>query len=359
MDLIKKNEFYAKLYNKFDNNLSKAFEQFHKQLNVSINKVENRLDHCEKTLKTYMNKQQELYNNDMNLAETLVKKELKSKIIMSQWTNKFLSNSNDENLDPITFALCRFSLNICLCYHEVSPNYLLNINIHKQLISYITLKSELVIGSSLMALVHISLYNELKSPIVLSNILLILLKIIKNHNNKIILAQCMKLCASLALEYTNKSAISQSGCLHAMFDLILGTIHDVDHHIQYYTLCAIVNSINVNDTNRILSIELNGIKPLLTIIRTTSYDHIIIQAIYALANISYCNSYTSNNILLNGGGEILVEILETCDILRQPLIVQAILATFSNICSSDVNQSHIGSIRGLVEVTIRICEYAR
>lgn len=360
MDLIKKNEFYAKLFNKFDTSLSKTLEQFRKQINVSITKVENRLDQCEKTLKVYMDKQKQAYNNDLNLAEILINKELRSKVIMSQWTNKFLSSSKDETLDPITFALCRFSLNICLCYHEVKPNYLLNINIHKQLISYITiLPSELVIGSSLMALVHISLYSELKSPIVISNVLPILLKIIIKHNNKIILAQCMKLCASLALEYSNKIAMSQSGCLHAMFDLILGTNHDVNHHIQYFAICAIVNTIYKNDTNRILSVELNGIKPLLTIMKTSSYENIIIESINALANISYSNSYTSNQILLLGGGEVLVEILETCDILRQPLIVQAILSTFSNICSSDVNQSHIGSIRGLVEVTIRICEHAR
>jgi hypothetical protein len=221
------------------------------------------------------------------------------------------------------------------------------------------LESELVIGPALMALCHISLYPELRSQIVAAGSLPPMLKLLVHHDSKLILAQATKLCASLSLEPSNKSLISQSGCMHAMFDLILGVHQDVDRHIQYYAVCGLVNVMYKSDANRLLAVELNGIKPLLTILRSTSDDQIIIHAIRALANISYGNGYTANCILVAGGGEVLVEILESGDIVRQPLTAHAVLAAFSNICNSDVNQSHIGSITGLVEAAVRICEHAR
>lgn len=362
VDLRKKGEhqdFYKKLFLKFDRGLNATLESFRKTVYVSVQKVESRLTNCEQTLKSYISKTKGDCAAEVNLAEILVNKELRSKIIMSQWTNKFLSTTSNDTLDPITFSLSRFSLNISLCFNDVSPTYLLQTNIHKHLVDYIGLQSELVIGPSLMALVHISLYPELRSPIVAAGALPILLKLMIHHDSKIILAQAVKLCASLSLEPSNKTLMSQSGCMHAMFDLILGVHQDVDRHIQYYAVCALVNVMYKNDANRLLAVELNGIKPLLTIMRSTSHEDIIVHAIRSLANISYGNGYTANCILVAGGGEVLVEILESGDIIRQPLIAHAVLGAFSNICNSDANQSHIGSIKGLVEVAIRICEHAR
>jgi hypothetical protein len=352
-------DFYAKLFAKFDRGLNATLESFRKTTYVSIQKVESRLADCEDTMKRYMAKTKSACANDINLAEVLVNKELRSKIIMSQWTNKFLSSTTNESLDPITFCLSRFAMNISLCFNDVHPQYIIDSGIHKHLVDYIGLESELVIGPSLMALCHISLYPELRAPIVAAGALPVLLKLMIHHDSKLILAQAVKLCASLSLELTNKSPISQSGCMHAMFDLILGVHQDVDRHIQYYAVCGLVNVMYKSDANRLLAVELNGIKPLLTILRSTSHDDIIIHAIRALANISYGNGYTANCILVAGGGEVLVEVLESGDIVRQPLTAHAVLAAFANICNTDVNQSHIGSIKGLVEVAVRICEHAR
>lgn len=291
---LKNKEFYSKLFNKFDRAIISNLDHFRKQINVSIQKAEKRLKTCEYTIFQYLDKTKKAYSNDLNLAEVLVNKELRSKIIMSQWTNKFLSSTTEDVLDPITFSLSRFSLNISLSFNEVTPMYLIETNIHKHLIDYIALKSELVIGPALMALVHISLYPELKSPIITCGALTTVLKLLVHHDSKLILAQATKLCASLSLDFPSKIPMSQSGCMHALFDLILGAHQDVDRHIQYNTLCAIVNVTYKNDANRMLSVELNGIKPLLTIMKTTSHEDLIIQSIKALANISFGNGYTAN-----------------------------------------------------------------
>lgn len=352
-------EFYKKLFAKFDRGLNSSLESFRKTIYVSIQKVETRLANCERTFRNLIDRTKNDCIQDINMAEVLVNKELRSKIIMSQWTNKFLSSTSNNTLDPITFSMARFSLNVSLCFNDVPPMYIIETNIHKHLVDYIGLQSELAIGPALMALCHISLFPELRAPIVAAGALPVLLKLMTHHDSKLILAQAVKLCASLSLEASNKTLLSQSGCMHAMFDLVLGVHQDVDRHIQYYAVCSLVNVMYKNDANRLLAVELDGIKPLLTVMRASSHEDIIVHAIRALANISYGNGYTANCILVAGGGEVLVEILESGDIIRQPLTAHAVLAAFSNICNTDVNQSHIGSIKGLVECAVRICEHAR
>jgi hypothetical protein len=352
-------DFYKKLFSKFDRGLNSSLDSFRKTINVSVQRVEKRLVEVEGQLLDLVSRVKTQCGDDVDMAEVLVNKELRSKIIMSQWTNSFLSTSRVDVLDPITFSLCRLSLNICLVFNEVDPQYLLAINIHKHMVDYIKLDSELVVGPALMGLVHLSLHPMLRGPIVLAGVLSPLLNLMVKHDNKVILNQCCKLCASLALEASNKTLLAASGCMHAMFDLILGAHQDVDCHIQLNTILAIQNVMHLNDANRMLSVELNGIKPLLTIMRSTSNEGIIIHAIRTLANIAYGNGYSANCILVAGGGEVLVEVLESGDIVRQPMTAHAVLAAFSNICNTDTNQAHIGSIRGLVEVAIRICEHAR
>ena len=69
---------------------------------------------------------------------------------MSQWTNKFLASTRFPSLDPITFAMSRFSLNICVCFTEISAEYLMKTGVHRQLVDYIALENELIIGPATM-----------------------------------------------------------------------------------------------------------------------------------------------------------------------------------------------------------------
>jgi len=47
------------------------------------------------------------------------------------------------------------------------------------------------------------------------------------------------------------------------------------------------------------------------------------------------------------------------DFLKKPYMAYVAWAAFANICNSDVNQAHVGSIKNLVETAVRICDYAR
>lgn len=211
----------------------------------------------------------------------------------------------------------------------------------------------------MMALVHISLYPELKAVLVQEGLLPSLLQVMYNYKSKPILALCGKLCASIAIEPANKFVMAQSGCFHALIDMVLGSHNDVDQSVQFFTLCAIVNTVYKNDSNRLLSIELNCIRPLITTLQSSSNEDILLQAMRALANISYGNSFTANTILLSGGGEVIVEVLQCIDILKQSALVHAALTTLSNICHAEINQTHVGNIVGLLETTLKICETSR
>jgi hypothetical protein len=416
------NDFYKSLFKQFEKGLNTTLESFKKTMHVSILKVENRIRSCEENLTALIKKRKKFYEQELRVAETLVNKELRSKVIISQWTNQFLSismlsadtgnnvvksghpdlgspsrgggaavvgkqlkkkrekqfgnnnslthssssqHSQQTVLDPITFAIVRFALNITLNYHDVNIDFILYTNVHKQLIHFISLTdSYMIIGPSLLALNHISLLNhEIKRILVSEGILqnLLILLTSSQLSNQVILSLCAKLCASLALEQLNKSAIAKSGLYHVLFDLILGSHCDINEMIQYYAITAIVNTLYNNEINRKYAIEINGIKPLLTVLKITSNNHLIAQTMHCLANISYGNAYTANCILIAGGGEVIGEILSIIDITREDtvFIAEAAMAAYTNMCYSETNQIHIGNIERLLETTIRICEHGR
>ena len=83
---------------------------------------------------------------ELTIADNLVNRELKSKNLLAQWTNRFLAESGSITLDPITFAFTRFCLNVALCYLDVPPSHFLKAKVHEQLVGYIHFNSELVTG---------------------------------------------------------------------------------------------------------------------------------------------------------------------------------------------------------------------
>lgn len=142
--LMDSNDFYKKLYRKFDKSLNSCLESFQKTINVTVTKAENRLYQCEQSMHLYMKNMKKSYEVDLTLAENLVNKELKSKVIMSQWTNMFLTTTEQSSLDALTFAISRFALNVCLCFRDVTPAYIVETQVHKNLIYYIGSPHKLV-----------------------------------------------------------------------------------------------------------------------------------------------------------------------------------------------------------------------
>jgi len=124
----------------------------------------------------------------------------------------FDNNIRGSNIHPI----------LTLCYRDVQPTYFVKTNVYKHLVDYISVESELAIGPTCMGLVDISLLDSLKPDIVAAGALSQVLKLMVTCKSKAILAQCCKLCGSLALCRPNKALLANSGCMHALFDLILG-----------------------------------------------------------------------------------------------------------------------------------------
>ena len=222
-DRFAKNNFFKNLFKKFDTQLVELCRKTRGELTHCIDRVEAKLTLCENKLKERVRLKTLEMEQEMMIAEGLVNREMKNKIIVSNWASYFLGESSRiDALNPLTFAFTRFSLNICLCYGEMQPDYLIQTKIHLQLVNYTEFDSELVQGPALMALTHLSIHKELRPLIVLAGILPTLCKILARSKAKVILLESCKLCASLALDFSNKSLIVSSGCLHGLLDLVLG-----------------------------------------------------------------------------------------------------------------------------------------
>jgi hypothetical protein len=347
------------LFKKFDRSLVATLEKFVKTVNNKLEVVQRKLENVELKMYKYVHQIKKITERDLSIADCLVTKELRSKIIMSEWTNKFVSVTNDETLDPVTFAFGRFALNICMCYNDVPASYFIDSNIHVLLVSLMKFKSELVSGPAVLGLVHLSLHNEMRHEIVATaHALPALLRLLAESHSDLILTQCCKLIASLALHPPNKSPIVSSGCYHGIMDMV-GGIRTENLDVRINACKAAVNIVMGSDANRVLSVELDAIRPLLTVIQFVDHPIALQNATSALANIAYCNSFTGSKILSLGGDIAFVELLNTGNILKQPDLTNSTLLAIANLCSSESNQSHVGSCKGMVETILRICDYAR
>ena len=339
---------FCAMFDRMANNFTKAIEQ-----------TEQKLSNAEMRVHNYIQQNKSIYTADLMLAESLVNNELRFKSIMAQWTNSFLAQTKSRQLDGLTWAFARFSLNMCMCWNEVTPKHIIQAGVHKSLANFIKFKSELVVGPAMMALVHISIHPELKPAIVLADVLPTIIKLLVASESKPIMAQACKLLASLGLHFPNKSIISNSGNLHGLLDLVLGNDKEINDHVSHMALMGIVNVVQGNDANRMLIVDLNGIKPLTSVLEHSSNKDMILQAIRALANIVYCNAFTAGTYLTQGGDRVVLAILETSNILKQPTICHAALASIANVCYDSATQAHIGASAGIVEMAVRICEHAR
>ncbi len=91
----------------------------------------------------------------------------------------------------------------------MSAAYFLSSKVHVLLISLMQFDSELVVGPAVLGLTHLSLLPELKGEICKAGALPVLLRLIIYCKNTIILIQCCKLAASLALHPPNQSFLTR------------------------------------------------------------------------------------------------------------------------------------------------------
>ena len=348
---------FGQAFRMFERGMGDMLNHERNKLSEACDKVDAKIKHAEKKVFRAILKQRELCEADLELADRLVRKELRSKIITSQWTNSFLAVSDDEYLDPVSFSFARFAMNMCLCYADVSAEYILQSKSHILLVGLMTFESELVVGPATMATMHISLYPLVKPELILAGVLPALLNIFIKTESQPILTQACKLCGSLALHEGSKTQLVNSGVLHALLDLTGGAHKIVNKHTQYAASVAVVNIIYNSDTNRGLLVDLEGITPLMGAIRLSSDNDIILQCMKSICNIVYCNGFTAGKFLNVGADQAIVEILEGTDITRNPSMVHVCLACLANFCNSEATQSHIAS-SGAVACAVLAAEHS-
>lgn len=347
------------LFLKFDAGLMLLLDQTSSKLNIAIDKVEKRLEICERTILNYVDGTQKKLEDELDRAESIVNHKVRSNVIMSEWVNTFVAKTDDQILDPVTFAFSRFALNVSMCYNVVPPNYFISSRIHYLLISLLGFQSNIVVGPALLGLMHLSLHTEMKYEIVMAGALPNILKLLVYNKSVTILALTCKLASSLAILEANKVQLTNAGCFHAVLDLIAGVNPEVDDVVKCYACSAVCNLLVGNDANRALTVELDAIRPIITLLQICVNEATILNAIKALGNIAYNNSYTATAILRARGDIIAVTVLEASDMLRQTELTRAGLALLTNLSNGDMNQSHVGATKGALEIALRVCEHAR
>jgi hypothetical protein len=192
--------------------LSRLVDGQMKTLSLACDRVDRRISHCNQHLTAATERLCTSVNADLRIANEILNKEHRSKLLHAQWCNHFIAEAEYEELNPITFAFVRFCLNIAASYNDVSYESLIEADVHTFLVSLLSSPEDIVVGPALLALCHISLKNEVvKHDIVHAGALPRLLHITVTFTSRPVLAQAAKLCASLALHLPNKSLIAFSG----------------------------------------------------------------------------------------------------------------------------------------------------
>ena len=349
-----------KYLNQFERGLQLQIDKLIRTFEASLTKCQKKLENVENTLNDYIKHVKDETDREISFAEGLVTKELRSKNIIAQWTNHFVAKSNHFSLDPISFGLARYAINIALCWNDINPEYFIDNGTHKDLVKLIAVNNELIVGPSILALTHLSLHHIMKYEIAIINVFPLLLKLMVESESAPILAQACKLISSLAMLPSNKSPIANSGCLHGVLDLVmLYNKSFFDEEVQASALSAVVNVTNGSDANRRSLVDLNGINPQLDAIRSASHDGVILEAAKALTNTAYMNRYTAGKILSAGGDVELLRVMQSSDVLKQSNIIYTCLACLTNICTSEVAQAHLAANLPILTVTIHTMDKAR
>ena len=316
-----------------------------RSLGRACDRLERRIERCELGLGHCVRELLTQTQNEMAVATRLVEREVRNKVLLSQWCSHFVADAVYEEMDPIAFAFCRLSLNVAATYQEVPYDTLLRSNVHTLLVSLIGFKQHVIVGPALFALCHISLVDDrMRHDIVHAEALPGLLQIAVHNKSAAILALTAKLCASLALYPPNKSLIAASGLLHALIDLAVGAHVRVSEEVRLSAVTALLNTIYHNDANRSILVELDGIRPLLECIVHGADPQLVRRSVLVLANVAYRSSHNVGKLLREAADVAVLETLSVTDVINDPLMTQSCLLALANCGTSARYRTHLAPV---------------
>ena len=88
------------------------------------------------------------------------------KKLLCQWINAFMiSASQEPEFDPVDFAFMRFALNMAFSADKTPVEVMLDAGVPSFLTGMLYSPNQGVTGPAALALVHLSLYDDLRVPI--------------------------------------------------------------------------------------------------------------------------------------------------------------------------------------------------
>ena len=119
----KENKQLTKAYRSFDRGLNACVNETKRKLESACDSVQERITKVESSVIKYVQGVRSLCDRDLTFASEIVTKEMRNKVLMSQWACSFLAGSRDVTLDSITYGFTRFAFTICMCYDNVTSQY--------------------------------------------------------------------------------------------------------------------------------------------------------------------------------------------------------------------------------------------
>lgn len=138
-----------------------------------------------------------------------------------------------------------------------------------------------------------------------------------------------------------------------------GTQRETDDSIQAAALSAIMNITNGSDSNRTLTVELNGLRPILEAISSSQNSESVCSGVMALSNITFNDSFSADKVVNMGGHVSALVALQTCDVSCDHQLISACLVLLANLCCNESSQSILGATECLCEVVLKTCSTTR
>lgn len=256
-----------------------------------------------------------------------------------------------DDLDALSFAFTRFALNIAFAAGSVPVDLILKTNVHVLLVSMLAVESEYIIGPAAFALVHLSLEPCMRVDLVTAGVLPRCLQVLQKRPSEAVLVAVCKLLASLTLLPANRTKFAETGMIGALLNVITPTPNRrrVGNAVMEYVAKAVSNGAYASHSNKSIVVDLDGTSLLLSAINYYQDDSVLSASVQALANVAYFHELAGNRALSADADQILSDCIECTDILseKQAALVEACLWAFTNLCTTPLVQTQIGSSRAL------------
>lgn len=315
-------------------------------------------------------KERKVWEQRLNDLQNALEDEKFQRQAQEHWQQHFAKGYTTNVItDPVEKILTQFSQQVAFTKNSHVPA-LVRAGCVEFLIQILRdSQNDLVIGPTLIALVHLSISTaapHVRHVMVKAQVLPPLLILCEHSNNPAILTQCVKLIASLALYPPNKAIIASKNGIKLLVRLINAIQDDTvqpaakSAEVVAQTLTALENLSFASETIRSQITALGGVLSIVAHIYETPDIHVRTHAARLMTNMA-CNHMLNQASIMSAEGDVALNHQLGAEETTDEILAAGTFLALSNLAHTDVNQASIGYSRALpllVRYTVETTEPA-